>query len=229
MKAQDNRQAPSKKEQTSKVITFNFSEQKVKVRTLMENGEIYFVGSDVTKTLGYKNSRKALNDHCKGVTKRDILTKGGKQAMNVILEGDVFRLIINSKLPSAQKFESWVMDEVLPTLRKKGYYAMHRPVDDFIDARDVPFYTKKINNYNVRCVDINNTIWVVVNDINKSIHSSTSSNQVAKKLNAKQKLAIKVWLYGNTHPAWCTNQLGVQLILAGSRKFQDVSQLTLGL
>ncbi len=229
MNGKKNRPAPSKNEQTSEVITFNFSEQKVKVRTLMDNGEIYFVGSDVAKTLGYKNPRKALNDHCKGVTKRDILTKGGKQVMNVILEGDVFRLIINSKLPSAQKFESWVMDEVLPTLRKKGYYAMHRPIDDFVDARDIPFYTKQINGYSVRCIELNNTIWVVVNDVNKSIHSSTSSNQVAKKLNAKQKLAIKVWLYGNTHPAWCTNQLGLQLILAGSRKLQDANQLKLAL
>ncbi|MBS9774993.1 MAG: hypothetical protein KGV59_07570 [Tenacibaculum sp.] len=219
-------------QQTSEVITFNFSEQKAKVRTLTENGKIYFVGSDVAKTLGYNQPHKAIKRHCRYGMKRTIPHPQNQnkeiQALT-IPEGDVFRLIVNSKLPSAQKFESWVMDEVLPTLRKKGYYAMHRPVDDFIDARDIPFYTKKINNYNVRCVDINNTIWVVVNDINKSIHSSTSSNQVAKKLNAKQKLAVKVWLYGNTHPAWCTNQLGVQLILAGSRKFQDVSQLTLGL
>lgn len=93
------------------------------IRSFEENGKTLFVASDVAKALGYTNSRKAIGDHCKGVTKRYIPTNGGKQEVSIIPEGDVYRLITHSKLPSAEKFESWVFDDVLPTIRKTGSYA----------------------------------------------------------------------------------------------------------
>ena len=92
------------------------------IRAIEEDGKILFCGSDCAKALGYTNSRKALIDHCKGVTKRDTLTAGGKQAVSFIPEGDLYRLITHSKLPAAEKFESWVFDEVLPSIRKHGDY-----------------------------------------------------------------------------------------------------------
>lgn len=94
------------------------------VRTIVENGEVLFCGADVAKALGYANSRKALIDHCKGVTKRDTLTTGGMQQLSFIPEGDVYRLVVHSRLETAVRFERWVFDEVLPTLRKTGVYAM---------------------------------------------------------------------------------------------------------
>lgn len=93
-----------------------------KVRILYEDGKPLFCGSDACKALGYKNQSKALNDHCKGVTKRYIPTSGGKQQANFLPEGDLYRLITHSKLPSAEKFERWVFDEVLPAIRKSGMY-----------------------------------------------------------------------------------------------------------
>ena len=93
-----------------------------KIRTIEIDGKPYFVGTDVAKALGYSNPRKAILDHCKGVTKRDTPTSSGIQSMSYINEGDLYRLIMKSKLPSAEKFESWVMDEVLPTIRKTGSY-----------------------------------------------------------------------------------------------------------
>ena len=93
-----------------------------KVRILYENGKPLFCGADACKALGYKNQSKALNDHCKGVTKRYIPTGGGKQQANFLPEGDLYRLITHSKLPSAEKFERWVFDEVLPSIRKNGMY-----------------------------------------------------------------------------------------------------------
>ena len=74
------------------------------------------------KPLDIVIQEKAVLDHCKGVTKRDTPTSGGIQSISYINEGDVYRLIVKSKLPSAEKFESWVMDEVLPTIRKHGAY-----------------------------------------------------------------------------------------------------------
>ena len=58
----------------------------------------------------------------KGVLKRDTLTSGGMQSLSYIPEGDVYRLIVHSKLPAAEKFEHWLFDEVVPTIRKTGGY-----------------------------------------------------------------------------------------------------------
>ena len=92
------------------------------IRTIEIDGKPYFVGTDVAKALGYNNPRDAVSRHCKGVVKHDTPTSSGVQSMSYINEGDLYRLIMKSKLPSAEKFESWVMDEVLPTIRKTGSY-----------------------------------------------------------------------------------------------------------
>lgn len=92
------------------------------VRTITIDNEPWFVGVDVAKALGYSNPRKAISDHCKGVTKRDTPTSSGIQPISYINEGDMYRLIMRSKLPSAEKFEDWVVNEVLPSIRKNGGY-----------------------------------------------------------------------------------------------------------
>jgi prophage antirepressor-like protein len=94
------------------------------LRTIEEDGKILFCASDVAKALGYSNPRDAISRHCRGVVKRDAPTQGGVQAIAFIPEGDVYRLITHSKLPGAEKFESWVFDDVLPSLRKDGYYSL---------------------------------------------------------------------------------------------------------
>jgi prophage antirepressor-like protein len=93
------------------------------IRTLTVDDEPLFVASDIARALGYKNTSKAIKDHCKGVTKRSILdNQGVSHSTNTIKEGDVYRLIIKSKLPEAAKFETWVCDDVIPTIRKTGGY-----------------------------------------------------------------------------------------------------------
>ncbi len=96
-----------------------------RIRLVEENGKVWACGSDVAKILGYSNTRDALSKHCKkeGVAFCDILTDGGKQKAKFIDEGNVYRLITHSKLPVAEKFERWVFDEVLPSIRKTGMYA----------------------------------------------------------------------------------------------------------
>jgi len=97
------------------------------IRTIEIDRKIHFVASDIAKALGYTNPSKAINDHCKGVTKRYIPTNGGNQEMNVIPEGDIYRLAAKSELPGAEEFESWIFDEVLPTIRKTGSYSLQVP------------------------------------------------------------------------------------------------------
>lgn len=104
-----------------------------KIRTLEENGKVLFCGNDAAKMLGYATPRKALRDHCKGVLKRNTLTNGGVQEMAFITEGDLYRLITHSKLPSAEKFEKWVFDEILPSIRRHGLYA----VDELLSNPDL--------------------------------------------------------------------------------------------
>lgn len=93
------------------------------VRTAEIDGKPYFAGADVAKALGYKDTVNALKQHCRGVVKHHLTDSLGRnQEASFITEGDLYRLIMKSKLPSAEKFESWVMDEVLPSIRENGGY-----------------------------------------------------------------------------------------------------------
>ena len=92
------------------------------IRTVEIEGKPFFCGSDVAKALGYAIPSKAVNTHCKGVSKMEAPTAGGTQTLLFIPEGDLYRLIVSSKLPTAEKFEQWVFDEVLPSIRKHGGY-----------------------------------------------------------------------------------------------------------
>lgn len=92
------------------------------IRVIEENDKYLFCGSDVAKALGYARPNEAVSKHCRGTLKRRTPTAGGIQEMLFIPEGDVYRLIVHSKLPSAERFEKWVFEEVLPTIRKHGAY-----------------------------------------------------------------------------------------------------------
>lgn len=98
-----------------------------KVRALEIDGKPYFAANDIANALGYKRTADAVTAHCKGSVKRRYLTDGGEQEVKFIPEGDVYRLIVRSKLPSAEKFEKWVFDEVLPSIRQTGGYQMGMP------------------------------------------------------------------------------------------------------
>lgn len=97
------------------------------IRTVEQDGKVMFCGKDVATALGYKRPKDAIAAHCKGAAiHRPLQTEGGMQQARFITEGDLYRLIASSKLPSAQKFESWVFDEVLPSIRKQGGYMTAR-------------------------------------------------------------------------------------------------------
>lgn len=130
------------------------------IRTVESEDKIYFVASDIAKALGYENTSKVIADHCRWVTKRYIphpQNPDKKIEVNVIPEGDMYRLITHSKLESAERFESWVFDEVLPSLRETGSYKMpiqYKPsvledvrlwlIENFYPAR-IPYVDSKGN------------------------------------------------------------------------------------
>lgn len=89
---------------------------------LIIDGREFFPATQCAKLLGYKNPQETIRTRCKGVRKTLTPTDGGTQMTNYIPEGDLYRLIVGSRLPTAERFERWVFDEVLPQIRKNGIY-----------------------------------------------------------------------------------------------------------
>ncbi len=108
------------------------------VRTAQDdNGNPLFCGNDVAQALGYANPAKAVIDHCKGfLFWKPLETAGGIQQVRFISEGDMYRLITSSKLPAAERFEKWVYDEVLPSIRKHGAYMTKQTLDKALTSPD---------------------------------------------------------------------------------------------
>lgn len=96
------------------------------IRTIeQEDGNVLFGATDVAKMLGYSNPHDAIGKHCRYLAKYDLPHPQSPEKtikVGFIPEGDVYRLIVRSKLPSAEKFEKWLFDEVVPSIRKRGYY-----------------------------------------------------------------------------------------------------------
>lgn len=113
------------------------------IRTIEIDGEVWFSGLDVAKTLGYANASDAMLRHCKpkGIVKHDVPTTSSNQNMTFINEANIYRLVIKSKLPTAERFEEWIFEDVIPSIRKKGFYGK-------IDRTQVPnFYLRYQLNF----------------------------------------------------------------------------------
>lgn len=113
---------PERKSVMNNKIEVFKNEQFGEVRTILDGETLLFCGSDVARALGYARPNEAVARHAKGTLKQRILTNGGEQEMLFITEGDVYRLIVRSKLPAAEKFERWLFDDVVPMIRKTGCY-----------------------------------------------------------------------------------------------------------
>lgn len=126
------------------------------INVIVENSKVYFESTKVAKILGYTNPHKAIKDHCEkeGLTIRSVEVMRGKKLdgsntiqkvhKNFIDEGNLYRLILKSKLPSAKKFEVWVVDDVLPTIRKHGAYIDDELVDEILN--NPKFLIKLVEN-----------------------------------------------------------------------------------
>lgn len=103
------------------------------LRTIEENEKVLFCGSDVAKALKYTRPNDAITAHCRYTVKRSIphpQSPDKQIEMLFIPEGDVYRLICHSKIESAERFEKWVFDDVLPTIRRHGMYATNELLDN---------------------------------------------------------------------------------------------------
>jgi anti-repressor protein len=121
----------------NEIQVFNFNSNSVRV--VVREGEPWFVAKDVAEVLGYNNPRDAIREHCKhaisgGVVFSDAI--GREQAYTIIPERDVYRLIMRSKLPGAERFEEWVVGEVLPSIRKHGAYLSPDKIEEVLSDPD---------------------------------------------------------------------------------------------
>lgn len=162
-----------------------------KVRTFREeNGRVVFCGSDVAKALGYRIPKDAVSAHCKGAVKHRLLTNGGYQEVKFVTEGDVYRLVVHSRLSTAEKFERWIFDEVLPTIRRTGGYVAN---EDMFIENYLPFLDESYQN-------LFRLQMIAINKLNDRIRHEEPlvefANQVANTenlidMNAMAKLAIE--------------------------------------
>ena len=113
--------------------------------SITEDGNPIFCARDVAAALGYKDPTNAIKQHCRGVAIHHPIvdSMGRDQMARFITEGDMYRLIASSKLESAQRFETWVFDEVFPTIRRHGMYATPQTVEDMLADPDTMIATLK--------------------------------------------------------------------------------------
>lgn len=212
-------------------VAFKFSATSQEVRSLLIENEAWVVAKDICDILELSDVNKTLEklDDDEKLT-RKIFVSGQNRKMWLVNESGLYALIMRSNKPEAKTFRKWVTSEVLPTIRKKGIYAMNnnRYKDDFLDARNIPYQKIEINNTTVRMITIENEDYYSINDYHKAINSRTGANQSAKKLNAIESLAFKIWLFGNTHPSWFTKLKGLELLASGSKVMKS-NQLALSL
>ena len=165
-----------------------------KVRTLQEDdSRILFCGKDVATALGYRDTVNALKVHCKedGVVIHHLIDSlGRKQSAKFISEGNLYRLITHSRLPSAEKFESWIFDEVLPTIRRTGGYVAN---EDMFIENYLPFLEEPYQG-------LFRLQMIAINKLNERIRHDQPlvefANQVSNTdnlidMNAMAKLAIE--------------------------------------
>ncbi len=108
------------------ITPFQFENQSIRVVT--KNGNPWFVAVDIARCLGYIDTDQAIRKNCKYAESHPVCETGQVRHLNFIPESDIYRLVMRSKLPEAERFADWVMEEVLPSIRKTGGYRADQEV-----------------------------------------------------------------------------------------------------
>ncbi len=180
-----------------------FSFEGTAVRAVVIGGEPHLVGKDVCDRLGYANSADAMTKHCKGVANRyPLQTTGGVQELRILGEADVLRLIVASRLPAAERFERWVFEDVLPTIRRTGGYG----AIDVRDPRQLTVIAQQLIGVNTELQDQVAVLApkAAAMDRLEAAEGSLCIRDTAKTLGVQEKRLIR-WLSAN---GWIYRRLG---------------------
>ena len=173
------------------------------IRVIEEDGKFLFSGLDVANALGYSNSRASVSRHCRYVTKRDVphpQNPGKTIQMTFIPEGDVYRLIVHSKLPSAERFERWVFDEVLPTIRQHGAYLTREKLWEVATSPEAllklctDLLAEREKNAALREDNVQLQGKAVYYDLFIDLHHSTNLRTTAKELEVPERRFVRFLL-----------------------------------
>lgn len=137
MKDKDNKKDNKDVKNMLEVFT---NEKFGEIRTMMIDGKVYFCGSDVARALEYTRPNDAVNQHCKrGILRNTVHPQNSEKTieMKFIPESDVYRLLAKSNLPKAEEFESWIFEEVLPSINKHGAYMTDMTIEKLADNPDL--------------------------------------------------------------------------------------------
>ena len=170
------------------------------IRTFEQNGEVLFCGKDIAQALGYRRPADAIAAHCKGVCVLPTPSNGGIQQMKFIPEGDVYRLIVHSKLPSAERFERWVFDEVLPSIRQHGAYLTRDKLWEVATSPEAllklctDLLTEREKNAALREDNARLQSKAVYYDLFIDLHHSTNLRTTAKELDVPERRFVRFLL-----------------------------------
>ena len=173
------------------------------IRVIEEDGKFLFSGLDVANALGYSNSRASISRHCRYVTKRDVphpQNSGKTIQMTFIPEGDVYRLIVHSKLPSAERFERWVFDEVLPSIRQHGAYLTRDKLWEVATSPEAllklctDLLAEREKNAALREDNARLQSKAVYYDLFIDLHHSTNLRTTAKELDVPERRFVRFLL-----------------------------------
>ena len=170
------------------------------IRTFEQNGEVLFCGKDIAQALGYRRPADAIAAHCKGVCVLPTPSNGGIQQMKFIPEGDVYRLIVHSKLPSAERFERWVFDEVLPSIRQHGAYITRDKLWEVATSPEAllklctDLLAEREKNAALREDNARLQSKAVYYDLFIDLHHSTNLRTTAKELDVPERRFVRFLL-----------------------------------
>jgi prophage antirepressor-like protein len=160
------------------------------VRMINLFGKPYAVANDVAAALGYSDCPKAIRTHCKGVAEMDIPTNGGVQSTKIIPQGDIVRLAVKCTLPGADKFESWIFDEVVPSVINNGMYATEVTVEKMLSDPDFAIgLLTKLKEERTARIEAEKT-----NAILMHVNKTYTATEIAKELGIKSAKALNEML-----------------------------------
>ena len=213
------------------------------VRTVEKDGKVYFVATDVAKALGYAKPQNAIQAHCRYSLKQGIphpQNKNKTLEVNIIPEGDMYRLISHSELESAEKFEMWIFDEVLPSIRKHGMYITEELLKD---KERLEYELGEIHNKYYELENKNNELESNVKSLEdeKEVFGKMQV-EYSRQQNSLRRLSIKtreevsylprltlelVRMYIKENPSVIINERDGRLILKSKPLFKELRKLIL--
>lgn len=156
-----------------------------------DKGDIFFIGKEVAEALGYSDTSYAISTHCKGVEETSVPTNGGFQIVKIIPERDLYRLVMKSKKEEAEKFEEWVVSEVLPSIRRNGIYATENVIDAILNDPDMGIQLlTKLKEERLLRKEAEYTVAILTH-----VNKTYTSTEVGKEAGFKSAMALNTFLH----------------------------------